>query len=65
MKCKICGRKTDWDSSYGRENFIVCPICHHEMTNTIDKLKKENCPSDLIATMLIINIGIKREERKK
>ncbi len=65
MKCKICGHKTDWDSSYGRENFIVCPTCHREMTNTINKLRNENCLSETIATMLIINIGMKREERKK
>lgn len=32
MKCAICKSKTDWDSSYGYENFIVCPKCHDTMT---------------------------------
>lgn len=27
MKCAICSQKTDWDSSYGYEEFIVCPAC--------------------------------------
>lgn len=26
--CQICGKKTDWDSSFGRANFIVCPKCY-------------------------------------
>lgn len=25
--CKLCGDKTDWDSSVGRPNFIVCNSC--------------------------------------
>lgn len=27
MKCAICERKTNWDESYGRPTFIVCPYC--------------------------------------
>lgn len=27
MTCQICKRKTDWDTSYGREEFIVCNSC--------------------------------------
>ena len=65
MKCKICGKKTNWDSSYGRDNFIVCPICHRKMANTIEKFRNENCLSETIATMLILNIGFEREEWKK
>lgn len=29
--CKICGRKTHWDESYGYEEFIVCPCCFYEL----------------------------------
>jgi hypothetical protein len=28
MKCCICKRKTNWDESYGRHTFIVCPYCY-------------------------------------
>lgn len=31
MKCQICGRKTDWDSSVGLEKFIVCNSCFEKM----------------------------------
>jgi hypothetical protein len=31
MKCKICKQKTDWDSSMGVREFIVCPDCFGEM----------------------------------
>lgn len=65
MKCKICGHKTDWETSYGRENFLVCHSCHRKMTNLIDKYRNENCLSETIATMLIIEIGLDREEWKK
>ena len=27
MKCAICKEKTNWDSSYGWKEFIVCPKC--------------------------------------
>ena len=27
MRCKICGKKTDWDSSVGRPCYIVCNRC--------------------------------------
>lgn len=25
--CKLCGSNTDWDSSVGLENFLVCTWC--------------------------------------
>lgn len=31
MKCAICNKKTDWDSSYGYEEFIVCPHCFEKL----------------------------------
>lgn len=33
MKCQICGRKTDWDSSVGVEEFIVCNACFEKVKN--------------------------------
>ena len=65
MKCKMCGKKTDWDSSYGRPNFIICPVCHKKMTNLIEKLRYENCSSETITTALILDIGYEREKEKE
>ena len=39
MKCKICKQKTDWDSSMGVREFIVCPDCFVEMVRE----KQERC----------------------
>jgi len=36
MRCKICGNKTDWDSSFGHEKFIICPQCYHRLNPTRD-----------------------------
>lgn len=33
MKCEICKGKTNWDSSYGYREFIVCPKCHDRIYN--------------------------------
>lgn len=33
MKCEICGKKTEWDSSVGLENFLVCNACFFQLTN--------------------------------
>ena len=27
-KCQICKKPTDWDTSYGFPEFIVCAACH-------------------------------------
>lgn len=29
--CKLCGNNTDWDSSVGLENFLVCNWCVHRL----------------------------------
>lgn len=29
--CKLCGSNTDWDSSVGLENFLVCTWCVHRL----------------------------------
>ena len=31
MRCEICGRPTDWDSSVGKENYIVCNPCFYKL----------------------------------
>lgn len=31
MKCKICGKKADWDYSVGIKQFIVCGSCFEKM----------------------------------
>lgn len=33
MKCAICHGKTDWDSSFGYETFIVCRPCFDKLSN--------------------------------
>lgn len=53
MKCTICGRKTNWDESYGRPTFIVCPYCY----NILRKNNKN-------ALDVILKIGIIKEDLK-
>ena len=36
MKCEVCKKKTDWDSSFGYEEFIVCGKCIKKMTKEVD-----------------------------
>ena len=36
MKCEICKKKTDWDNSFGYEEFIVCGKCIKKMTKEVD-----------------------------
>jgi hypothetical protein len=31
MKCQICQRKTDWDTSVGYEEFLVCNPCFEKL----------------------------------
>lgn len=31
MKCAICGGKTNWDSSFGYNEFIVCWPCYNRL----------------------------------
>ena len=32
MKCQICKAKTTWDSSMGKENFIICQDCTDKLS---------------------------------
>lgn len=61
MKCAICGHKTNWDESYGRETFIVCPSCHDKIAEIISKGSKKY--SKITALEIILKIGqIKKGE---
>ena len=31
MKCEICGRKINWDNSYGRSAFLICHPCFERL----------------------------------
>ena len=33
MKCRICGKSTDWDSSNGYTEFIVCNNCVNKLAS--------------------------------
>ena len=33
LTCKVCGRKTDWDSSCGYREFLVCNACERSISN--------------------------------
>ena len=36
--CKLCGYNTDWDSSVGLENFIVCNSCAYRLAKANKEL---------------------------
>lgn len=56
MKCTICKNKTTWDTSFGDENFIICPKCY-------DRL---NPHQDIQIHYALIEIGrIKREKKEE
>lgn len=57
MKCKVCGNKTNYDVSYGYDEYIVCDAC-------FDKLRKAPLNSESALT-LIFRMGIIRREMKK
>ena len=65
MKCAICKNKTDWDTSFGRPSFIVCPSCHARLIKTIHNLRKYNFSPESSATQIIIEIGFMMKERKE
>lgn len=65
MKCKICGRKTNWNESYGKENFIVCPICHDKIAKVISNITDNHPYAKLAACEVIIEIGYLKEKGEK
>lgn len=63
MTCTICGKETDWDSSYGRTSFLVCSVCHKKITDIIAEERNHRYDSETIATLLICEIGWARDKR--
>lgn len=59
MTCKICGKETDWDTSYGRPCFIVCGSCFHKLTK-----KVANRGGVVLRTILAIGWTMEEEEEK-
>lgn len=64
MKCKLCGKKTDWNSSYGRPKFIVCSTCYKRIVNII-KVSTNYEYSNVTAQGVILEMGFIKEEAKK
>lgn len=58
MKCAICGRKTNWNESYGYENFIVCPCC-------FNFIKEETKKESWEVLELIFILGKAKKNQKK
>lgn len=54
MKCELCKRKTTWDYSVGRKNFIVCNDC-------INKISKVRHKTDFEIAGDIIKIGFYKD----
>ena len=69
MKCKLCYKKTDWDSSVGRPCFIVCNNCVEKFSNGVKAMiqmynANDNISALGLTTAIILNIGYKIEENK-
>ena len=57
MKCDVCKRSTDWDESYGKSNFIICPTCFERLAKAIEKEDKN------LIMNIIFEIADIREEK--
>ncbi len=57
MKCKVCGKKTDWDHSVGRPCYIVCNYC-------VESMARENNKKFSQVTMEILAKGFKIEKKE-
>lgn len=49
MKCAKCGGQTTWDTSYGKEDYIVCSNCYEKMIQEIKKHNKKTLYPALVA----------------
>lgn len=57
MKCQICKAKTNWDTSMGKKDFIICKDCTDKLISRFGIGKFE---------AVIFAIGdIRREQKKK
>lgn len=64
VKCEICGKKIYYSESYGRETFIVCPMCHIELVNRIQKDLTYHFSASQLATEIILDIGYMKEGKE-
>lgn len=39
IKCVKCGKETNWDTSYGLENYLVCSECFDKICENKDSLE--------------------------
>lgn len=66
MKCIICNNITTWDESFGPENFIVCPKCHHEFGIRLKKVPELTEVQSTIVRIIMYNaIGVMKERNEK
>ena len=56
MKCKVCGKKTTWDTSVGRPCYIVCNHC-------VESIAKANKQELIEVVEGILKKGYKIEEK--
>lgn len=65
MTCKLCGNETDWDNSYGRPKFIVCPSCYKRIVKVINDSTKKGYSNTTTAIVVILEMGYIKEEEEK
>lgn len=63
MKCQICGKKTTWNESFGKEEFIVCPYCFEELRRMTRSKRDE--VFDFVIAVGWIRKRAKKESVKK
>ncbi len=51
MKCKVCGKRTDWDHSVGRADFLVCVKCFDSLAEFNEKRNGKVLALDFILKM--------------
>jgi hypothetical protein len=69
MKCELCYKKTDWDSSIGRPNFIVCNSCVEKFSKGLAAMVQmyntnDNIGALCLTSAIILDIGLTRENNK-
>ena len=64
MKCKLCEEKTNWDESYGRPKFIICPSCLKRIGKVI-KTSTNYKYSDVTALYVILEMGFIKEGKER
>jgi len=50
--CKLCGNNTDWDSSVGLANFLVCNACVRALAKAHKSLGTD--PVNITATICLM-----------